>query len=103
VEPDRVTTRATGGSILNDVAPLAGGKYAKTEPRQLVVPDDVVLLPTSALSTTLFVILGMPVLRLGPIFSRKHHVSRRAKTEANVRIATSLQRLRISSRFSWIA
>ena len=45
MEPNCVATRTPGSSILDDVAPLAGGKYAKTEARQFVVPKDVVLLP----------------------------------------------------------
>jgi hypothetical protein len=44
MESDRIVTRAASGPILDDIAPLAGGKDSESKARQFVVPGDVVLL-----------------------------------------------------------
>ena len=43
--PDRVATRTTGRSILNEIAALARREYAQTESEQFIIPDDVVFVP----------------------------------------------------------
>lgn len=45
MQPDGEAARAAGEPVVNDIAALAGGVHPQTEARQLIVPDEVVLLP----------------------------------------------------------
>jgi hypothetical protein len=63
-----VASRPACGSMLDEVAALAGDEHAKAETGQVVIRG-------SAASTIRFVSLGMRNLPLQTSPSRKHHVS----------------------------
>ena len=78
------------GPVLDQVVPLPAGQHTDGETAQLVVADDVVLLATSAASTSRFVILGMATALLGlPVFQsrRRTHARLRDHLESRGRVS----------------